>query len=155
MFNPQTEIKFSDYKSLYDILIPQDIKYRQLNELIDFASIRKELIKNYSKNMGREAIPIILFKYLLLKTIHPVSGRDVIARSRTDMAYKYFLGLLPEDDVIDPSLLTVFRRQRIKDINLIYLLLCSSLDKAKALGLMVSKKILVDSTHTVRQEKYR
>lgn len=43
MLNPQTEIKFSDYNSLYDILIPQDSKYRQLNELIDFASIRKEL----------------------------------------------------------------------------------------------------------------
>lgn len=102
MLNPQTGIKFSDYNSLYDILIPQDSKYRQLNELIDFASIRKELVKNYSKNMGREAIdPIILFKYLLLKTMHPVSDRDLIARSRTDMAYKYFLGLRPEDDVID------------------------------------------------------
>ena len=101
MLNPQTEIKFSDYNPLYDILIPQDSKYRQLNELIDFASIRKELIKNYSKNMGREAIePITLFKYLLLKTIHPVSDKDLIARSRTDMAYKYFLGLRPEDDVI-------------------------------------------------------
>lgn len=52
MLNPQTGIKFSDYNSLYDILIPQDSKYRQLNELIDFASIRKELVKNYSKNMG-------------------------------------------------------------------------------------------------------
>ena len=150
MLNPQTGIKFSDYNSLYDILIPQDSKYRQLNELIDFASIRKELVKNYSKNMGREAIdPIILFKYLLLKTMHPVSDRDLIARSRTDMAYKYFLGLRPEDDVIDPSLLTVFRRQRIRDINLMDLLLRSSLDKAKALGLIVSKKILVDSTHTL------
>lgn len=150
MLNPQTGIKFSDYNSLYDILIPQDSKYRQLNELIDFASIRKELVKNYSKNMGREAIdPIILFKYLLLKTMHPVSDRDLIARSRTDMTYKYFLGLRPEDDVIDPSLLTVFRRQRIRDINLMDLLLRSSLDKAKALSLIVSKKILVDSTHTL------
>lgn len=77
--------------------------------------------------------------------MHPVSDRDLIARSRTDMAYKYFLGLRPENDVIDPSLLTVFRRQRIRDINLMDLLLRSSLDKAKALGLIVSKKILVDS----------
>jgi len=30
MLNPQTGIKFSDYNSLYDILIPQDSKYRQL-----------------------------------------------------------------------------------------------------------------------------
>jgi len=81
--------------------------------------------------------------------MHPVSDRDLIARSRTDMAYRYFLGLRSEDDVIVPSLLTVFCRQRIKDINLMDLLLRSSLDKAKALGLMVSKRILVDSTHTL------
>lgn len=30
MLNPQTGIKFSDYNSPYDILIPQDSKYRQL-----------------------------------------------------------------------------------------------------------------------------
>ena len=77
MLNPQTGIKFSDYNSLYDILIPQDSKYRQLNELIDFASIRKELVKNYSKNMGREAIdPIILFKPQIRNRPHKMTQRS-------------------------------------------------------------------------------
>ena len=31
MLNLQTEIKFSDYNSLYDILIPQVSKFRQLD----------------------------------------------------------------------------------------------------------------------------
>lgn len=150
MLNCQTELKFSEHQSLYDIIILADSKFRQLNDLIDFTVIRKELVKNYSPNMGRGAIdPIILFKYLLLKAMHPASDRDLVARSYTDMSYKYFLGFNPEDDVIDPSLLTVFRRQRMKDINLIDLLLRSTIDKAKALGLLASKKVLVDSTHTL------
>ena len=143
-------MQFSDHRSLYDILTPVDSKFRQLNELIDFSLIRNELVKNYSKDIGRTAVdPIILFKYLLLKTMNPASDRDLVARSYTDMSYKYFLGLNPEDDVIDPSLLTVFRRQRMKDIDLMDLLIRSTIDKAKALGLLSSKKIIVDSTHTL------
>ena len=113
MIQEQTKLKFSDHISLYDILIPGDSRYRQLLSLIDFDSIRPELLRNYSRDMGRAAIdPIVLFKYLLLKTIHPASDRDLVSRSYTDMSYKFFLGLSPEDEVIDPSLLTVFRRGR-------------------------------------------
>lgn len=150
MLNFQTELKLSDHQSLYNILIPIDSKFRQLNDLIDFTLIRKELVKNYCKDMGRGAVdPVILFKYLLLKTMYPASDRDLVARSYTDMSYKFFLGLNLEDDVIDPSLLTVFRRQRMKDINLMDLLLHSTINKAKALGLLSSRKVIVDSTHTL------
>lgn len=150
MLNIQSQLQFSDYRSLYDILIPADSKFRQLNELIDFSLIRNELVKNYSKDIGRTAVdPIILFKYLLLKAMNPASDRDLVARSYTDMSYKFFLGLNPEDDVIDPSLLTVFRRQRMKGIDLMDLLVRATIDKAKALGLLSSKKIIVDSTHTL------
>lgn len=146
MLNFQTELKLGDHLSLYNILIPIDSKFRQLNDLIDFLLIRKELVKNYRKDMGRGAVdPVILFKYLM----HPASDRDLVARSYTDMSYKFFLGLNPEDDVIAPSLLTVFRRQRMKDINLMDLLLRSTIDKAKALGLLSSRKVIVDSTHTL------
>ena len=135
MLNIQSQLQFSDHRSLYDILIPADSKFRQLNELIDFSLIRNELVKN--KDIGRKAVdPIILFKYLLLKTMNTSSDRDLVARSYTDMSYKYFLGLNPEDDVIDSSLLTVFRRQRMKDVDLMDLLIRSTIDKAKALGLL-------------------
>lgn len=68
MLHIQAELKFSDYQSLYNILIPSDSKSRQLNELINFTLIRKELSGNYSKDMGCVAVdPVMLFKYLLLK----------------------------------------------------------------------------------------
>jgi hypothetical protein len=43
---------------------------------------------------------------------------DLVERGMFDMSFKYFLGLRPEDDVIDSSSLTKFRKQRLKDENM-------------------------------------
>lgn len=48
----------------------------------------------------------MMFKYLLLKDIYHLSDVDVVERSLSDMAFKYFLGLAPEDSVIEASSLT-------------------------------------------------
>lgn len=64
------------------------------------------------------------------------------------MAYKYFLGLAPEDEVIDPSLLTKFRRQRLNDSNLLDLLLNKTVQLAIEKEIIKSKGIIVDATHT-------
>ena len=64
-----------------------------------------------------------MFKYLLLKTIYTVSDVDVVERSRYDMSFKYFLEMNPEDDVINPSSLTKFRKLRLKDTDLLHLLI--------------------------------
>lgn len=150
MIQEQQRIKFSDHLSLYDILIPHGSLYHQLLSLIDFGSIRSKLAKNYSLAMGHSAIDsMVLFKYLLLKTMHPSSDRALVARSYTDMGYKFFLGLSPKKNVIDSSLQTVFRRQRMKGLDLMDLLLRSSIDKAKTLGLISSRTVIIDATHTI------
>lgn len=147
MLDIQSQLRFSDHRSLYDILIPADSRFRQLNKLINFSLIRNELVRNYRRNIGRKAVdPMILFEYLLQRTINQASDRDLVARLYTDMSYKYFLGLNLEDAVVDPSPLTVFRRRRMENIDLIDLLIRSTIDKAKALGLLSSKKMMVNLT---------
>ena len=65
-----------------------------------------------------------MFKYLLLKVIYNVSDVDVVERARYDMSFKYFLRLTPEEtNLINPSSLTKFRRLRLKDIELLDLLI--------------------------------
>ena len=59
--------------------------------------------------------PVRMFKYLLLKTIYTVSDVDVVERSRFDMSSKYFLEMAPEDDVLNSSSLTEFRKLCLKD----------------------------------------
>ena len=57
-----------------------------------------------------------MFKYLLLKNYYKLSDRDLIARTKTDMLFKYFLDYSPEEiNLIDLSLLTVFRRERLSN----------------------------------------
>lgn len=151
MLSQQEKLHFSDHSSLYDILVKKDNMLRKMNELIDFSFVRDELKNKYSPNNGRIAEdPVRLFKYLLLKTIAPVSDVDLVKRSYTDMSYKYFLGLSPEDDVIDPSLLTKFRRQRLKDTDLLDLLISKTVAIAINKGIIRSRSsIIVDATHTL------
>ncbi|WP_270583206.1 IS1182 family transposase [Enterococcus raffinosus] len=149
MLKQMVQTKLSPYSDLYDLLIPADHILRRFNELVDFSFVYEELENKYCLNDGRNAYdPIKLFKYLMLKAMFPASDVDLVARSKTDMAYKYFLGLAPEDEVIDPSLLTKFRRQRLNDSNLLDLLLNKTVQLAIEKEIIKSKGIIVDATHT-------
>ena len=108
----QLEMSFSNYIELYDLLIDKDNFWRQLNDMIDFSFVYDYLKDKYSSTMGRNAEDIIrMFKFLLLKSYYKLSDRGLVERTKTDMLFKYFLGYNPEDiKLIDPSLLTVFRR---------------------------------------------
>jgi len=149
MLKTQAQMNLSEYSKLYDILVPADNELRQINELVDFTFIYEELKDKYSATMGRGAIdPIMMFKYLLLKALYPMSDKGLVSRAFTDMSYKYFLGLNPEDSVIDSSSLTKFRRQRLQDVNLLDMLIGQTVMLAKEKGLLKSKTIIVDATHT-------
>ena len=144
-----TQLKLSEYSNLYDVVVPKDNLLRKLNDLVDFSFIYEELENKYCCNNGRAAIhPIVMFKYLLLKVIYELSDVDVVERSRFDMSFKYFLGLTPEEDVINPSSLTKFRKLRLKDINILDLLISKSVEIALDKGIIKSNSIIVDSTHS-------
>ena len=83
-----------------------------------------------------------------MKYFYNLSDQGVVERSRYDMSFKYFLGLSPEEEVIHPSLLTKFRKQRLKDENLLDLLIGKSVEIAIEQGVLKSNTIIVDSTHT-------
>ncbi|MGI6706790.1 MAG: transposase, partial [Clostridia bacterium] len=149
MLKRQTRMLLSPYLSIYDKIIPKDNVLRQMKELVDFSFIHEELQSKYCLDNGRNAIdPVILFKYLLLKAIFKLSDRDVVERSRYDMSFKYFLDLEPEAEVIDASTLTKFRKLRLKDSNLLDLLIGKTVEIALDKGIIKSKAIIVDSTHT-------
>ncbi len=84
----------------------------------------------------------------MLKTIYTLSDVDVVEHSRYDLSYKFFLGLTPEDDVIDPSSLCKFRRTLLKDMNLLDMLIGKTVELAISKGIIRSGSIIVDATHT-------
>lgn len=149
MIKNQETMIFSPYMDLYNLIIPEDNLLRKLDNLIDFSFVYDELKDKYCMDNGRNAIdPIRMFKYLLLKTIYDLSDVDVVDRTRYDMSFKFFLHMAPEDAVIDPSSLTKFRKLRLKDVNLLDLLINKTVEIAIEKEVIKSKSIIVDATHT-------
>lgn len=134
---------------MYDVVVPQDHLLRKINKLVDFSFIYDELKDKYCHTNGRNAVhPIRIFKYLLLKTIYKLSDVDLIERTKVDMSFKFFLEMAPEDDVIDPSLLAYFRRKRLEDEDLLDTLINKTVEIALEKGVIRSKSVIVDATHT-------
>ena len=157
--NNQLSFCLSSHASLYDILIEKNNFWRQLKDMVDFSFVYDELKDKYSSTMGRKAEDVIrMFKYLLLKNYYKLSDRDLIERTKTDMLFKYFLDYLPEEtNLIDSSLLTVFRRERLSNkdneeetsTNLMDKLISKTVEIALSEGVIEAKnKIIQDSTHT-------
>ena len=151
--NEQMKINFSKYAELYNIIIKPDNFWKQLNDMVDFSFVYEELKDKYSSTMGRTCEDVIrMFKYLLLKCYFKLSDRGLVERTETDLLFKYFLGYEPEETkLINPSLLTVFRRERLKDEeeNLMDKLINKTVEIAIEKGLVeIKNKIIVDSTHT-------
>ena len=64
------------------------------------------------------------------------------------MSFKYFLDMAPEETVIDPSSLTKFRKLRLKDMKLLDMLIAKTVQTALEKGIIKSRSIIVDATHT-------
>ena len=149
MIQKQQQLCLNPYMAIYDLVIPKDNLLRKINDLMDFAFVYDELINKYCLDNGRNAIsPIRMFKYLLLKTIFDLSDVDIVERSKYDMSFKYFLDMAPEDAVIESSSLTKFRKLRLKDVNLLDMLINKTVEIAIEKGIIKSKSIIVDATHT-------
>jgi len=149
MLVEQKSMILSNFIDIYNAVIPTDNMLRKIKELVNFDFVYETLRNEYCLDNGRNAIdPIIMFKYLLLKIIYDISDLDVVERSRYDMSFKYFLDMTPEQDVIDSSSLTKFRKLRLKNANLLDLLVNKTVEIAIEKGIIKSKAIIVDSTHT-------
>lgn len=132
MVEQQQKLILSQYMNIYNLVAPQDNLLRKFNELIDFSFIYDELIDKYCLNNGRNAIsPIRMFKYLLLKFIFDLSDVDIVERSKYDISFKYFLDMAPEEDV-----------------NLLDMLINKTVSIALEKGIIKSKSIIIDATHT-------
>ena len=112
----QLQLSLSPYQGLYDAIIPADHLLRRIKENIDFSFVNPMLRKQYCENFGRPAKePEMMFKLLFLKKLYDLSDEALISSAQTDMAFKFFLDLEPEAKMIDPSLLTKFRKTRITE----------------------------------------
>jgi len=82
-----------DYQ-VFDVLVPQDHHLHQVVAFIDFERFRPMLSDCYSATMGRPSIdPVLMLKFMYLRFHYRLSDRQVMERSKTDIAFRWFLGL--------------------------------------------------------------
>lgn len=99
-------------EAVYDAVVPADHYLRRLKRLVDFERFRPVLAEAYSAGLGRPAIdPVRLLKVLFLRFHYGLSDRQVMERARTDLAFRWFLGLGLREGVPDHTTDTYFRRR--------------------------------------------
>jgi len=137
--------------SLYSILynrIPENHILKMINNVVDFSFINKLLEKSYCKYYGRPAKePELMIRLLVLQYLYNLSDVQVIEEASLNLAYMWFLGINPEDELPHPSLLAKFRVLRLKETSIddiIKEVVRQCIDK----GIIKGTGISIDATHT-------
>lgn len=108
--------------SLYSILynkIPENHILKSIKSVISFEFINEVLESSYCKGFGRPAKePQMMLKILMLQYLYNLSDERVIQETQVNLAYMWFIGINPDDELPHPSLLAKFRTMRLKNITL-------------------------------------
>lgn len=139
--------QISIYSTLYN-KIPKNHILKLINETIDLSFVTKLLEKSYSKDHGRPAkSPELMIRLLILQHLYNLSDIKVIEESSLNLAYMYFLGINPDEDLPDPSLLAKFRVHRLQDITLDEIIV-EVVRQCVEKGIIKDNRISIDATHT-------
>lgn len=136
--------------SLYSILynkIPENHILKLINNAVNFSFINKLLESSYCKYYGRPAKePEMMAKLSIIQYLYNLSDENVIADATVNLAYMWFIGINPEEDLPDPSLLAKFRSQRLKD-NTLDEIIIEVVKQCVEKGVIKGNKVNIDTTH--------
>lgn len=129
-------------------LVPPGHYLRKALKSIDFERFREIVASYYSPDHGRPAEdPVRMVKLGFLQYHDRLSDAQVVGRAKTDVAYRYFLGLSLADELPDPSSLCVFRgRLGVDGYRGIF---GEVVAQARELGLVKDRLRLKDATHVI------
>lgn len=137
--------------SLYSILynrIPQNHMLKLINQAVDFSFINEMLEKSYCKYYGRPAKePEMMVRLLVLQYLYNLSDIKVIEETRYNLAYSWFIGINPEEDLPDPSLLAKFRVHKLQLVTMDDIIK-EVIKQCIKNGLIKETSISIDATHT-------
>ncbi|WP_438449022.1 IS1182 family transposase [Gorillibacterium sp. sgz5001074] len=148
MLQPARQLTASFHAELYK-LVPEDHLLRKIHAAVDFGFVYELVEQSYCKYYGRPANePELLFRLLFLQILYSLSDERVIQDAQVNLAYKWFIGINPEDPLPDASQLSRFRNHRL-GASQVEDVLKHVVSQCIEQGLVKSKAILIDSTHTL------
>jgi transposase len=117
MLGNRTPPRLTEFdQQAFDIFVPDDHYLRKAMAAIDWDSFHEVLAPYYSADQGRPSDPpVMLLKLEFLRYQYNLSDRQVIARAKTDLSFRYFLQVGHYHCLVDPSLLCLFRGRLGRD----------------------------------------
>lgn len=147
MLHAGRQLTASFHAELYN-LVPEDHLLRKIHRIVDFSFIHELVENSYCKYYGRPANePELLFRLLFLQILYNLSDERVVQEAQVNLAYKWFLGVNPEDPLPDASQLSRFRNHRL-GASQIEDVLKQVVSQCVEKGLIKGKTIILDATHT-------
>lgn len=139
---------------VFEKLVPKDHFLLSLDKELDF-SFTYEIVKDrYSSNKGRAAKdPAMMFKILLLEYLYNLSDVEIVERIKSDVAFRWFLGLMLDDPTPDDTTISYFRVNRLQenDFDLFFNGIVKKCIEKKLVG---SRRYLIDSTDVSAKTNY-
>jgi len=133
---------------VFELFVPQDHLLRRAADCIDWQRFRPLLASSYSPDMGRPSKePVYLLKFEFLRYKYGLSDGAVMERAKTDIAFRYFLGMDSKELTPDPSTLCVFRgRLGAEQFRCIF---DEMVAQSRELGFVKDRLRLKDATHII------
>lgn len=133
-------------QQVFALVVPQEHYLRQVAACIDFERFRPRLAEAYSLGLGRPAIdPVRMLKILFLRFHYKLSDRQVMERTKTDLAFRWFLDLPLRAPVPNHTDGTYFRKrigaERFAQV------FQELVSQAREAGLVKDRLRLKDATH--------
>jgi transposase len=135
-------------EQVFEALVPANHYLRRVKTVLNFEAVRPLLAECYPSATGRPAVePVLLLKLEFLQYHYNLSDREVIAQTRVNVAFRFFLDLGLHSGLPHHTLLTYFRErlgpaqhQRVFD---------AVVSQARQYGLVKDRLRLKDATHII------
>ena len=106
------------YSTLYH-KIPEKHILKLINSAISFNFIYDLVKDSYCSRFGRPAKdPEMIVRILILQRLYDLSDERVMEELQVNLAYMWFIGINPDEELPDKSLLSKFRTLRLKETSL-------------------------------------
>lgn len=145
----QKDGRYTEMTVKLDDLVPEDHLVRKLNSSIDFSFIYDVVKDLYSPSHGHPSIdPVMLFKIYLIRYVFGIcSMRETVEQIRTNVAYRWFLGLSLHDPVPHHSTPSKNYARRFAGTDVFHQIFSRILKEAFQHGVVDQNVVYVDSTH--------
>lgn len=111
--NPQIDM-FS--QMIFDRLLPNDHILVKINSIMDFSFVYEKVKESYSNNMRRPSKDLaMMLKIMVLESLYNLSDPEVESRAKTDIVFRWFLGLGIDDSPPDETTISHFRIKRLDE----------------------------------------